>query len=62
MPRRLANRIARPLAGLLLAGTAAVPVWAGETVLYDAAPSWVDVAKVDAKPSNSNAIIMLLDQ
>jgi tetratricopeptide (TPR) repeat protein len=62
MSRRLANRIARPLAGLLLAGTAAVPVWAGETVLYDAAPTWVDVAKVDAKPANSNAIIMLLDQ
>lgn len=52
----------RFLAAALLAGTASVAAHAGETVLYDAAPEWVEVATVEPKPANSNAIIMLLDQ
>lgn len=52
----------RYLVAALLAGTASVAANAGEAVLYEAAPAWVEVAKVEPKPSNSNAIIMLLDQ
>jgi transglutaminase-like putative cysteine protease/tetratricopeptide (TPR) repeat protein len=62
MSRRIANRCARSLAALLLAGTAALPAWAGESVLYDPAPAWVEVAAVEPKPAGSNAIIVLLDQ
>ena len=52
----------RILVAVLLAGTASVSVQAGEAVLYDAAPGWVEAASVGAKPADSNAIIMLLDQ
>jgi tetratricopeptide (TPR) repeat protein len=52
----------RYLAAALLAGTATVSAHAGETVLYDTAPGWIEVAKVEPKAANSNAIIMLLDQ
>ena len=51
----------RHIAIALLAGCAAVPAWAGDAVLYQAAPAWIDVATVKPKPANSNAIIMLLD-
>lgn len=50
-----------PLAGLLLGGTA-MPALAGEAVLYDAAPGWVELAKVEPKPAGSNAFIVLFDQ
>ena len=60
--RRLAHCLARPLVGALLASVASGSVLAGETVLYDAAPGWVEVAKVEPRKPNSNAIIVLLDQ
>ncbi len=46
----------------LLAGTAAVPAFAGETVLYDSAPGWVEPAQLQPRPAGSNAIIVLFDQ
>lgn len=52
----------RYLAAALLAGTASISAHAGETVLYDTPPAWIEVASVEPKPANSNAIIMLLDQ
>ncbi len=52
----------RYLAAALLAGTASVSAIAGETVLYDAAPGWIEAATVEPKPASSNAIIILLDQ
>jgi tetratricopeptide (TPR) repeat protein len=52
----------RYLAAALLAGTASIAAHAGVTVLYDAAPGWIEPATVEPKPANSNAIIMLLDQ
>ena len=65
MSRRLAFNCARtlklPLAGLLLAGTA-MPALAGEAVLYDTAPGWIELAKVEPKPAHSNSFIVLFDQ
>lgn len=59
--RRRARNIAVPLVGLLLAGTA-MPAFAGEAVLYDTAPGWVELAKVEPKPADSNSFIVLFDQ
>ena len=65
MPRRLTRNLARnlklPMIGALLAGTA-MPVLAGEAVLYDTAPGWVETAKVEPKPADSNSFIVLFDQ
>lgn len=65
MSLRLAGNCARncklPLAGLLLA-SAAMPALAGEAVLYDPAPGWVELAKVEPKPADSNSFIVLFDQ
>lgn len=65
MLRRLAFNRARtlnlPLAGLLLTGTA-MPALAGEAVLYDTAPGWIELAKVEPKPADSNSFIVLFDQ
>ncbi|MFM7402592.1 MAG: DUF3857 domain-containing protein [Erythrobacter sp.] len=52
----------RHLSAALLAGIAAVPAHAGETVLYDTTPRWVDVAELEPLPAGSNAIIVLYDQ
>lgn len=52
----------RHLAAALLAGTASISAHAGETVLYDPAPGWVEVAPLEPRPAGSNAIIVLLDQ
>lgn len=52
----------RYLTAALLAGVASVPAYAGETVLYDAVPGWVEVSEIAPKPADSNAIIVLLDQ
>ncbi|WP_086739940.1 DUF3857 domain-containing protein [Erythrobacter colymbi] len=52
----------RYLVAALLAGTSAVSATAGETVLYETPPGWVDVATLDEKPAGSNAIIVLFDQ
>lgn len=52
----------RYLVAALLAGTSAVSATAGETVLYDPPPGWVDAAKLEERPAGSNAIIILLDQ
>ncbi|WP_086606379.1 DUF3857 domain-containing protein [Erythrobacter donghaensis] len=52
----------RLLAAALLAGTASVAAHAGETVLYDTTPAWVEVAPVAPRAPSSKAIIVLLDQ
>ncbi len=43
MDHRLGHRMGLSFAAVLLAGVAAVPALAGETIIYDAAPVWVDV-------------------
>lgn len=52
----------RYLAAALLAGTASVAAHAGDTVIYDKAPAWVDAATVAPKKADANTIIVLLDQ
>jgi transglutaminase-like putative cysteine protease/tetratricopeptide (TPR) repeat protein len=47
---------------VLLAGTSAMPALAGETVLYDTLPGWVDTAPLESRSAGSNAIILLFDQ
>ncbi|MCZ8371065.1 MAG: hypothetical protein O9293_14085 [Porphyrobacter sp.] len=46
----------------LLAGTSAVPVMAGETVLYDTQPAWVDPATLEARPAASQSTLAFLRQ
>jgi tetratricopeptide (TPR) repeat protein len=46
----------------LLAGSFAVPAWAGETVLYERPPAWIEAAAIEPKQPGSNAILLLLDQ
>lgn len=62
MHNRLAHGLGCSFAAILLAGVAAVPALAGETIIYDAAPAWVDVTPVEAKATPSRDIIVLLDQ
>lgn len=52
----------RYCAAALLAGTAGMAAQAGETVIYDTAPAWVDAAEVAPKKADANTIIVLLDQ
>ena len=61
LARNCAQNLKLPLIGLLLAG-AAMPALAGEAVLYDTAPGWVELAKVEPKPADSNSFIVLFDQ
>ncbi len=62
MHRRLTHHVGYSFAAALLAGVAAVPALAGEAIIYDAAPAWVDVTPVEAKAAPSREIIVLLDQ
>lgn len=52
----------RYVVAALLAGSAAVPVWAGEAVLYDRPPAWVETAAIEPRKEGSNDILLLLDQ
>ncbi|HSF11874.1 MAG TPA: DUF3857 domain-containing protein, partial [Erythrobacter sp.] len=61
MYHRQARFAGRSFAAILLAGVA-VPAWAGETVVYDAAPGWVDVAAVEPEATGSRDVIILLEQ
>jgi tetratricopeptide (TPR) repeat protein len=62
MDHRLGHRLGLSFAAVLLAGVAAVPALAGETIIYDAAPAWVDVTPIEPKAAQSRDIIILLDQ
>lgn len=62
MSRRLVVRSMLSAAAMLLAGSAAIPALAGETVLYEPAPGWVEVSALEPRPAGSNAIVVLLDQ
>lgn len=61
MYHRQARFPGRLFAAILLAGVA-VPAWAGETVVYDAAPGWVDVAAIEPEATGSRDVIILLEQ
>jgi tetratricopeptide (TPR) repeat protein len=52
----------RYVVAALLAGTFAAPASAGETVLYERPPAWIDAAAIEPKQAGSNAILLLLDQ
>lgn len=52
----------RRFAVTLLAGAASVAAMAGETVLYEAPPAWVEVPPLDPRPAASNAVVVLLEQ
>lgn len=39
-----------------------MPALAGEAVLYETAPGWIELAKVEPKPAHSNSFIVLFDQ
>ena len=62
MDHRLGHRLGLSFAAVLLAGVAAVPALAGETIIYDAAPASVDVTPIEPKAAQSRDIIILLDQ
>lgn len=61
MYHRLARVSGLSFASILLAG-AAVPVWAGDTVIYDTTPSWVEIASVAPKTPQSRDVIVLLEE
>lgn len=52
----------RYVVAALLAGTFAVPALAGEKVLYERPPAWVEPAALEPKQPGSNALLLLLDQ
>ncbi|MEE4201319.1 hypothetical protein [Erythrobacter sp.] len=51
----------RKIAGVT-AFISATSLSAGEVVLYDAAPDWIDEIELDADAANSGTAILLLDQ
>lgn len=62
MPHHFADCRVGSFVAALLASAAAGPALAGEAILYDAAPAWVDVAQIEPKPVQSNEVLILFDQ
>lgn len=62
MHRRSIRRMGRSLAAILLAGASVAPALAGEAVVYEAVPAWVETSDIDQRAGGSNAVILLLDQ
>ena len=50
------------LVAMLLAGAAACPALAGDKIIYEPAPSWVDVTLIELRSAQQNELIILLDQ